>query len=645
MNRNTWTYDIETIKGIFTYCAINIDTEEVVKYCIHKDCDESNQLREHLLKTVKAMIGFNNLDFDYPVLHCFLNICSNKTAEETIAILYQKAQDIINYQNNVEELTQFNPHIIKEKDIKIQQLDLYKLWHFNNTARRTSLKSLEISMNFPNVMEMPIYHTQEDISFALIEEIFEYNENDVKATFEFYRRSIDKINLRKSLKKKYNISCLNWSDSKIGEQLILKLYCDKVGIDPWEIKKLRSNRDKIKFKDIVLPHIKFESQEFDNLLQKIKNTIITETKNSFSESVVYKGFKYEFGQGGIHGCIKPGVYNSDEDYIIIDLDVAGLYPSLSITNDFYPEHLGKEFIIIYKDMLNKRTQAKKSGDLLLSDGFKLANNSVYGKSNDKFSFLYDPKFTMSITINGQLLLTMLAEELVDYCGDFITILQINTDGITVKLDRDFLDSYYEICEGWEYDTKLTLEYAVYNKMIIADVNNYLAVTDKGKIKNKGRFEVEKVVGNEIAYHKDNSFKVVPLALQEYFTKGIPVEQTILNHTNIYDFCGRQKFKGNDVGELHSISNQYKEDGSIAYSKLATEKQQKNTRYYLSKNGNTFIKHYGKGSFQKIHAGYKVTIFNKYIKKNIEDYNIDYSFYIKQCNTELLQIENKQMQLF
>jgi len=74
-----------------------------------------------------------------------------------------------------------------------------------------------------------------------------------------------------------------------------------------------------------------------------------------------------------------------------------------------------------------------------------------------------------------------------------------------------------------------------------------------KIKSKGFFEINKVVGSEPAYHKDNSFRVIPLALQEYFVNNIPVEKTIYNHTNIYDFCGRQKFKGQDYGIIKFCS--------------------------------------------------------------------------------------------
>ena len=264
----------------------------------------------------------------------------------------------------------------------------------------------------------------------------------------------------------------------------------------------------------------------------------------------------------------------------------------------------------------------------MADGFKLSANSVYGKSNDEHSFLKDPVYTMKTTINGQLMLTMLAEELVDTIPD-LQMLQVNTDGITVKINVDYINIYYEICKDWEQKTKLTLEYIDYSKMIIRDVNNYIAVSTKGKIKYKGAFEIDK------DYHKDNSFRIIPLALSEYFVKGIPVEETIINHKNIYDFCGRQKFKGGDYGITHTIIG----------DKIISEKQQKNVRYYISNKGNSFIKMYQKGTSEIINKGYTVTIFNKYIEKDIKDYNINYNFYIKECLKEIDNIESKQLTLF
>lgn len=230
---------------------------------------------------------------------------------------------------------------------------------------------------------------------------------------------------------------------------------------------------------------------------------------------------------------------------------------------------------------------------------------------------------------------------------------VNTDGMEVLIERKYEGLYSTICSQWEEDINLTLEFVDYNKMVIADVNNYLAFTTTRKVKNKGRFEVDKVVGDEPAYHKDNSFRVVPLALQQYFGYGIPVERTIKNHLNneygtiknhgILDFCGRQKFTKDSYGEtIDIVLNDEKE----FTPELKGTKQQKITRYYIHSKGSTFIKRYLKGTSAFIHKGFQVKVMNKLIKKDtLEDYGVNLVFYIKECYKEIDKIESKQLNLF
>jgi len=454
-----WVYDIETLASCFTYSAMNIDTQEVVQYVIHKDRDDSVAFLEHLDQDCKGQIGFNNVGFDYPVIHKIL-ITAPVNTKDIIKLAYSEAQRIITEQNKINGAFV----TIKESDTRIKQLDLFRLWHFNNKARSTSLKALEISMNYPNVMEMPIEHTKEDITLDEIPSILEYNLNDVLATYEFYKLSKDKIAIRKDLDARYNLGCSNYPDSKIGEQLVLKLYCEKTGLNIYDVKQMRSNRTQINLKDCIFDYISFETLEFNKILDTFNNTTITETKGSIDESVIYKGFKYDYGSGGIHGCIKPGIYESDDEYVIIDADVASLYPSIAVVNGLYPEHLGKSFCDIYEGILKQRIEAKKAGNMSISDAFKLALNSVYGKSNDKFSFLMDPLYTMKITLNGQLMLSMLAEQLVVTIPG-LQMLQINTDGLTVKIHIEQINLYYEICKDWEIKTKLNLEFVDYSNCL------------------------------------------------------------------------------------------------------------------------------------------------------------------------------------
>jgi DNA polymerase elongation subunit (family B) len=629
MNRQIEIYDLETLLGCFTYTGYNIDTKEITQFVIMEGRNDYDKLIKHL-RTLVYQVGFNNVNFDYPILHnLMLNYGKFKefSGQRLCGDIHDFAQELINNQER--------PSFIKLKDYFIPQLDLFKIWHFNNKARRTSLKALEIAMNFPNVKEMPINHNTAVLTDDQVKQVLDYNLNDVMATKAFYELSLAKIQLRKDIRAKYGLECQNFSDSRIGESLVLDLYCKKIGANKWDVKELRTHRANIALKDCIFSYIEFKSKEFNDLLTKLNNKTITQTKGAIKDSVVFHGFKYDYGAGGIHGCIKAGVYEANEDYVIIDADVASLYPSIAVLNNLYPEHLGPEFIDVYSDILNQRITAKNAGQMSISDALKLSLNSVYGKSNEATSFLYDPMYTMKTTINGQLMLTMLAEELVLGIPGMI-VLQINTDGITVMVPNNqrSINAYYNICDNWEILTKLTLEYVEYSKMIIRDVNNYIAVSTKGKIKYKGAFEINKDL------HKDNSFKVIPIALSEYFVKGIPVETTIKNHKNIYDFCGRQKFDSKSKGQ---ISYAVKDD--VGNYIEVTETTNKNTRYYVSNKGNIFTKVYRSGEKEAINKGYLVTLFDNYEHKDWDSYDINYQFYIKEANKEIDSIIDKQLTLF
>ncbi len=315
----TEVYDLEVTKSAFTYTGLDINTQKISQFVLHKDKNELSAMVAHF-KSLKGMVGFNSINFDYPILHyIYKHELDLKSSEFAIQEIFNEAQRLINEQSK----EAFNQIIaIKLKDVLVPQLDLFKLWHFNNKARMTSLKSLEIAMGFPNVMDIPIDYKRDDITLdEVYNVILPYNLNDVEATYEFYKRSIDKINLRKGLYTKYNLPCINYPDSKIGEELVLKLYCEATGKDIWETKKLRSERLEMNLGECIFDYIKFTESEFNALLNKFKNKTIIETKGAIAESVVFKGFKYDYGTGGIHGCIKPDVYESDDDYLIIDADV------------------------------------------------------------------------------------------------------------------------------------------------------------------------------------------------------------------------------------------------------------------------------------------------------------------------------------
>jgi len=188
-------------------------------------------------------------------------------------------------------------------------------------------------------------------------------------------------------------------------------------------------------------------------------------------NVVIDGFRFDFGTGGIHGSLTNEAIFADDEYMIVDGDVSSFYPNLAIVNRVYPEHLSDKFCDIYEDVYNQRKNYPKGS--AENAMLKLALNGVYGDSNNPYSAFYDPKYTMTITINGQLSLCLLVDRLLAIEG--LRVVNINTDGVTTMFRREHKAQYDEICEKWQQDTKLQLEFAEYSKMFLKDCNNYVAV--------------------------------------------------------------------------------------------------------------------------------------------------------------------------
>lgn len=623
-------YDLECFPNFFSYTGMNRDTFEITQFYVYNDYDELLKLIEHL-KKLDGMIGFNNINYDYPLLHYILNHYEEWNIwniDYTLTKIYEESQRIID-----EDWSS-----IPEWNVKIPQLDLFKIWHFDNKARMTSLKAVEIAINFDNVQDLPFDHNH-IVKEDEINDILKYNLNDVKATYEFYKitrgdtdlplyKGKDKIQLRKDIGKKYGINCTNFNDVKIGDTVNKLTYLKLTGKEFKEIKEDRTYRHRIEIKDCIPSYIRFNSEYLNDFLNELKSKIITKTKGELEFVLIYKGTKYKFAQGGLHSEDKPRHLKSDDKYKLIDADVASMYPATILNRKLYPAHLGKEWLEGYNETFETRLEAKRNGEKSINEALKLAlNGGGFGKTNESKSWQYDPMVTLNTTVTGQLSLLMLIEKLED---NNIHVLSANTDGIVSKVPIDKENLYKSICKEWEDITKYQLEYTYYKQLIQTSVNDYIAETIDGKLKFKGDFEIDKEV------NKDPSMRIRAIALKEYFINNKPVKETIENHTNIFDFCKR--FKTSKGWK----AIKYSTDGT----NLIKEKLQKNIRYYISKNGDKLTKeNINDGRSIDVEAKAGITTFNKYIKKDIKDYNIDYSYYISETNKIILSIDDGQLKLF
>lgn len=635
-----WVMDYETLSNCFVGVFEHYKEDVTKVFVIHKLTNDLPDLLQFLQQNkVKKEwhISFNGLAFDSQITE-FIMRESKKLLQldpESIAkAIYDKAQETIQRSNNNE----FSKY--PEWVLQIGQIDIFKLNHWDNPQRRSSLKWLQFAMDWPNVQDMPIHHSHHVKEVSEINTIVSYCINDVKSTKKLMLLSKPLLDVRTSIKNKYGIKCYSYSNTKMGSELLLKLYCQNTGQETREVKHYRTFRQEIPIKDILFPYVQFKTFELQGFHEMLKTKVIKNTKKDFKYTLEYKGYEFDYGAGGIHQCIHKGIYKADEEYCIKDLDVASLYPSIACANDMYPAHLGKEFFKVYKsDLVDVRLaeKRKKEGkDMAIIEGFKEAANASYGNSNSPHSWLYDPRYTMETTINGQLLITMLVEDLLLNIPD-AQLLQTNTDGATFRFPKAHLPTYNAICKSWEEKTKLTLEFADYSAMYIWDVNNYIAQYTSGKTKCKGRFEWEELQNHKVTHlYKNKSHLIVSKALFNYFINDIPPEKYLAENRNIYDYCAGIRIKG----DWKFVQRCY------VKGKLEEKELQHTLRYYVSTEGCKLWKcHNSDGRQQQVEAGtWLQQEFNTFQDKPWDEYKVNDAYYLEAIYREIHNLVPPKNQL-
>lgn len=613
-----FVYDCETFPNVFTLAVEHAEAPFTWQFEISDWHDDSRAIIDflcYLRDRGHRMVGFNNLGFDWPILQQLIRM-----GQANAATLYAKAMAIIRSQDDGGDGRW--THQVKPTDRLVDQLDLFKIHHFDNFARATSLKALEFNMRAQSVQDLP-FPVGTVLTREQVPVLKQYNAHDVSETKRFYHHSRDMIRFREELTAKYGRDFINHNDTKIGKDyFVMQLEAAGVNCYDYSPQKGRTprqtRRPTIALGDAILPWVSFTTPEFQRVLEWLKVQRITETKGVFKGLVAnVGGLEFVFGTGGIHASIENEAVESDDTHVIVDLDVSSYYPNLAIVNNFFPEHLTHRFCEIYQQLYEQRKAHKKGS--AENAMLKLALNGVYGDSNNPFSVFYDPLFTMSITLNGQLLLCLLAQELLAVPG--LRLLQTNTDGVTVRIPRTARAHLELICQWWQELTKLTLESVDYRVMCIRDVNNYIAVKVDGGVKRKGAYEYER------EWHQDHSALVVPRVAEKALLDGAPIRSTIEAWPELMDFMCRIRVN---------------RGSHLAYGNGIDQTQLPNTvRYYVAKHGvhlwkwmPPLKKKPDEWRQMAVESGYKVEICN-----DLRDAHAppDVDYYVKEVEKLVLRI--------
>jgi len=703
-----WIYDLEVLPNVFTCTAENYDSKQILKFEISpRKNDRVRFLKWINMLKIKGdrMVGFNSIHYDYPVLHYFLTTLSDDTNAKRITTnIYNKSKAIIRDGNF--PATKFK-HTIWDHEHMIPQVDLFKIHHFDNPARRTSLKRLQFNMRLPSIQEFEVPFDEPVRKGAVIEHLLDYNKHDVTSTTKFYEYSKPNIEFREEMTARMDKSYMNYNDTKIGEEYMLSKIVENMDKnflyyydDEGDRKRKITNRVVMPIKDLIFDYIKLETPEFRSVYEKMKSLKMFVIKGKFHwnehddypqmiheikaikallkatpkegkpevkaqlDPMIKKfadhhikceldGVTFEFGKGGLHATLRNAVEYTTDEELIIDVDVTSYYPKIGIENGLYPEHLGELFCKIYGDVFDMRKMHEKG--TVENAMLKLALNGTYGKTNSKWSSFCDPKYTVQTTLNGQLMLCMLWEQLRKIPGT--KLIQVNTDGITIKIKKTVgaKRQVKSVCKAWEKLTRLQLESAVYTRMWIRDGNNYIAEYKGGKLKSKGAyvyrslFHSNECDGSGVEWHKSHNSLIVQKAVEAELVDGIPAHKFIAEHKDIYDFflCTNvnrscQLWIGDGVIPKKVVRGQT----IPAEIGVLNKSIQRVSRYIVSNSQDVLTKQMKPlGSnvdprFIGINVGYNVSVYNTVDSNDIDDYDINYDFYIAEAEKLLKPFRGK-----
>lgn len=636
--------DIETMVELFDVGIYNPDTKEWREFQVSPYKNELFEFVKHYTsREYDYLVTFNGINFDQQVLEWVVDN-HQKWVDFTNLEITKKIAD---YAQKVIENSNYGlfPDY-RENKFTIPPIDVFKIHHFDNDAKRTSLKWCEYMMNM-DVEEMPVHFTKTSLTEEDVELTQEYRRHDVMATYKLLLLTLGETDLEElsDYKGKNKIQdrldiivetcmpCLNWSDVKIGEEwnkldyIQTERILDEKSIFPQKVKHPYGQ----KFKKFFPKTIKFTTKKLQDFIENLGDQFVLAEKQEFPITIGQT--TYTVAKGGIHSTERNRALKIPDGHTCSDADVGAQYPNSIIKLMVYPPHLKPTIIHNfiktnelkdYYKQLGKDTidKVKKSYYKGLEGATKLRmNGGYYGKLGQKGSFLEYPEGLLKVCMGNQIEILMLIEAM-EEAG--FTVISGNTDGIVTLYPMDRESDYLDICHEWE--TKVgnvkmgKLEYAKFKGLWQDSVNSYIGLKEDGSIKKKGRF-VTTYGSPGCEINKNKSSRIIPLALEVYFINGKDPIEFIRNHKNIYDFCIAKKA----TGSMH-----YEEQLPNSEKKV----HKKLVRYFLSTEGSILYKrgmnNMGKPMNNHVNAPNDlgqplITYFNRFIDK--EDYKIDYNQYI------------------
>ena len=637
-NLNVTVYDIEIFPNCFHCTCRDTESNDLYTFEISNRKNQLTKLVDffYYKNDNRMFCGYNNKHYDDVIINYIID--------------YYYKLDQVSWARVCQSLFGLSTAIVTAEEGDIEK---FKRWKYANyfesmdlltmqfsSKLRVGLKEMQITMHYPNVQEYdgdfnaPI--PPEDM-----DKMIGYNINDVDSTTELLHRLSKDIALRSFIQEEYGINAYSMDSVKFGETLLAKKYCEATGISKKELEQMRSPMDYIPLKDVILPFITYKNPKLQAVLEDMKGQVVySKERKGYEKQFVLSNTRYSVGVGGIHSINTPRVYVPGENEFIGHADVASMYPSFIVQYKWIPRHLGEEFWQVYSDIYHERIEAKHSGQKLKSDALKLTLNSVTGKMQQETSWMYDPFSVFKIRINGQLVLLMIVDRLLELGCE---IIQVNTDGVMYVANKNLSNAIGEAIREVEDITKLSFEADRYEAFYQYAVNDYFGVVegwseshDPKLIERKGMFITENRLGKGMAP------VIIPKAVINYFLTRESVQEYIKRQIDIKDFLMTQR-----VDKKFSV-----EHGETPVQRIS--------RYYASTNGPYLFKikkeeiptnssnwneYRTEESRSNMLTKSGVTILNKLDSRPIEERKINYRYYISEAEKIIAEFTHRQLELF
>ena len=523
---SVFVFDTECFTNYWLAAFKHIDSGKYVTFEIkEKNTCITDRAKLHWMLETFLCVGFNSRTYDIPMVSLALEGFIPKR-------LKQASNAII--------LSQLMPYQI-EQHYKIKLIETNTIDLIEVAPLQGSLKLYAARLHCKRIQDMPI-EPDAILSSGEMETIKDYCFNDLDCTEELLKFLYPQLNLRYAMSNMYGIDLRSKSDAQIAEAVIVSELKKATGIKPERPKNYSSY-----FFYQVPSFVQFKNESLKATLQVIKDTLFTVGEkgeipmpNSISGLKISLGnCVYRLGMGGLHSSEKTVSYKATAETKLIDRDVASYYPQIILNQGLYPKHLGKDFLKVYKLIVERRIAAKHSGDKVTADSLKITINGLFGKFGSKWSTVYAPDLLIQVTISGQLCLLMLIEMIESVS---IPVISANTDGVVIACPVGLESTLGAVVSKWERITAFETEETRYIAVYSRDVNNYGAIKENGEIKVKGSYS-EKGSGGNSVLSKNPETLICNDAAIEFVSKGIAVEETICACKDVRRFVVVRNVKG------------------------------------------------------------------------------------------------------